>query len=156
MLELIKKLKDSEEFKKFKNNHPKCFLCNVVSINNNKQLDYYCPDNEKMTSFLMQDKIQINPNSDILKTNSKIKELNINKIKIEELKAKEIINSLIKDKYPNEIKKQEIIILQNIEAQPTWNITIITTSFNVLNVKIDAITGNIKSENLESILKFKQ
>lgn len=41
-------------------------------------------------------------------------------------------------------------------ARPVWNITYITASFNVLNVKVDAETGKVLSHRLSGVMDFTQ
>ncbi len=40
--------------------------------------------------------------------------------------------------------------------RPVWNITYITTSFNVINVKIDAESGKVLSHHLSGVMDFMQ
>ncbi|MBI2140989.1 hypothetical protein HYU16_01050 [Candidatus Woesearchaeota archaeon] len=42
------------------------------------------------------------------------------------------------------------------EAKPVWNITYITASFNVINVKIDAEAGTVLSHRISGVMDFMQ
>ncbi|MBL7147734.1 MAG: hypothetical protein ISS82_02825 [Nanoarchaeota archaeon] len=153
MLSLYNKLTNSKIFKEWKENNKKDYLSSYVSINNIPQFDFYNPKTDKITSFIINKEIEIKKEQNIFKSSKdKIKELNLNKIKITQEQAEKIINNL--EKYKHETFSKKIIILQNIKV-PLWNISLITDTFNILNIKINAINGNIISENYESLLNFK-
>ena len=42
------------------------------------------------------------------------------------------------------------------EARPVWNITYITRSFNVINIKIDAETGDVLNHGISGVMDFVQ
>ena len=153
MLSLYNKLTSSQIFKAWKENNPKDYLCSYVLINNIPQFDFYNPKIDKITSFIINKEIEIKKEQNIFKSSKdKIKELKIDKIKTTLKQAEETINNL--EQYKNETFNKKIIILQNIKI-PLWNISLITDTFNILNIKINAINGNIISEKYESLLNFK-
>ena len=145
MLTLYKKLISSKIFKDWNNKNKDSFLCSFVLIDN-PQFDFY-NKNDTMTSFMMKDKIEVIEDEEIY-NETKIKPLQIKDIKSSEDKVIEII----KDKYPKEKFGKEIIILQNQDRQ-LWNITIITASLKLLNVKVD-MNNKIVSETFEPLTKF--
>jgi len=60
----LEKLKNSDEFKKFKKENPKAYLCSCFFIideenkkkpDNKQHLDFYVPSNKKMFSFQLED-----------------------------------------------------------------------------------------------------
>jgi len=128
--------------------NPKPFLINVSIIDNQLQFDYY--NHEIITSYIMKDKIEIIKDKIYKKPTTEIKELNLGKIKITLNQALEITNKELNDQV-----QRKIIILQNLD-EPTWNISYITTSFKILNIKINAINGKIINKTYESILALKK
>lgn len=54
-----------------------------------------------------------------------------------------------------EIPSKKIFILQQKES-PIWNITYLTQSLNILNMKINAETGQIIEEKIESAMNFQK
>jgi hypothetical protein len=54
-----------------------------------------------------------------------------------------------------EIPSKKIFILQQKES-PIWNITYLTQSLNILNMKINAETGQIMEEKIESAMNFQK
>ena len=114
------------------------------------QIDFYSPKQDKMTSFtIIDNKINLEISEIFRKEKTEIKELKLSEVKIDLEKAKEIVSSLLKEE-----TTKEIIILQNLNV-PIWNLTYITKSMNLLNVKVNAISGEIVSKNIENILNFK-
>lgn len=143
--ELIKELKNSKEFKKFQNKNPSAYLCNICYLDNKWQPDYYEPEKDKITSFTKQDDEFISQESEIFRNEkTKIDELNLNEIKIDLDKAEEIMKSKFKEE-----PSQKIIVLLK-EKIPIWNITYLNLRLEIINVKIDATSGKIIDEKVES------
>ncbi len=46
--------------------------------------------------------------------------------------------------------------VQSAAATPVWNITYITSSFSVINMKIDAATGDVRSHRMSGVMDFAQ
>ena len=155
MIEEIKKflqeLEESKVFQEFKKNNPIVYNSSISKIQNNLQIDYYDPNEDKITSFTKQGEEIILQESEVFrKEKIKIPELQINKVKI----TLEEIEKIISEKY-QEIPTKKIFILQQTEF-PIWNITYLTQSLNILNIKINAITGEIIEEKIESALNFQK
>ena len=120
------------------------------------QFGFYNPESDTITSFKLEEEIKIVEEEKIFrKEKAKIKELKLEEIKINLEQAVKLIEKLIGEKYKGEQKQKAIVILQVLE-NPTWNVTYLTKGFNILNVKIDAISGKILSEKIQSAISFKQ
>jgi len=153
MLEKYNKLTDSKVFKEWKENNKKDYLCSYVLVNDIPQFDFYNPKTDKITSFIINKEIEIKKEQNIFKkSKDKIYELKLDRVKITIKKAEEIINNL--EKYKKENFNKKIIILQS-KKDPLWNISLITNSLNILNIRIDATNGEIISETFESLLNLK-
>jgi len=139
---LYKKLTSSKIFKDWKEKHKESFLCSFIEINN-VQFDFY-NENETITTFTMGDNIEIKENEKIFKK-TKLNELKLDEIKL----TKEQALKIIKEKYPKETFTKEIFILQN-PKEPIWNITLITSSLKILNIRID-MNKKITSETFEPL-----
>ncbi len=156
----LKRAESSEDFKSWKKSHKNSYLCSAFMIGNdisnkNWQLDFYDKDDQMITSITEQNSsIMLKEQSIFKKPEDEVKELKLDKIKIDLDKAIAKIDLLRKKKFPGENPSQKIFVLQHLDVI-TWNITYINTSFNVLNVKIDAVKGNIIDKSLTSILGFK-
>lgn len=149
-------LQKSEDFKKWKEVHTEAYLtsCFLVDESGLWQFDYFNPDNSKITSF-QRDKITVQDQDVFQAEETKLKELNLENVDISYEKVLGITEEILKKKYSNEDIDKKIVILQTIEVE-VWNITYLTKSFNVINFKIDAKTGNLLKEIFENITGFKK
>ncbi len=160
----IKDIENSKDYQDWHSKNKSSYLCsafliseNINEINTGWQIDYYNPEDSKITSFIMiGNSLQIMPPEEVFqKEKTKIKELNLNDIKIDLNKAIETSKKLIKDKYKNENPDKIIVVLQVLEAI-LWNITYLTSTFNIINIKINAIDNEILADSLTSVMSFKQ
>ena len=152
-------LKQIKEFKEYRHKCPNSYLCaGFMMLENAKggnwQIDYYCPDSDKITTFSLGSKLDMKEGKTFHKDKKKIDELNLENIDVGMKKALEIVSGLRDKNYPGEIATKIIIILQNLEKKEIWNITYLTSSFKLLNVNVDAQNGNVIKEKLESVLSF--
>jgi hypothetical protein len=53
-----------------------------------------------------------------------------------------------------EIVTKIIVLLQNIDGRPTWNLTLVTMAFSLLNVRIDAATGSVTGATKDSLFNL--
>lgn len=156
----VKNLKSSKEFKEVLEKYP-CYLASCFTMFENVeeanwQIDYYYAKENKMFSFVVNKDVKVSESNKIFQKEKKeIKELNLDKVKIDFEEAIDKVESLIESKYKGEKPNKIIVILQNIENE-VWNITYITNSFNLLHVKVNAINGNVEEESFESVLKFRK
>lgn len=163
MVDCLKKdiahLNNLKEFKEYKHSNINSYLCAAFMIiePNNKsdwQIDYYNPDNDRITTFGIYPNIEKKESSTIHKGDSKICELNMENIDIGLDNSLNIASSVMAKNYPSEKATKIIIILQNINKKETWNVTYLTSSFKIFNLNIDAQDGSILKEKFENILNF--
>ncbi len=155
--ELFKKLKDSGEFKSFKEEHKESFLyaCFFVS-EENWQFDYYNPKDGLITTFEVSDSIQVMPIDKAFDDKPKVSELALDKIKVAFNEAMETAKKIISIKYQGDNSfTKTIVILQNLDNKVIWNITLLTSTLKLLNVKLDASSGEVLSDCIESFLSMK-
>ncbi len=161
MLELIKQLGSSDEFNNWKKDNKDSYFCSAFTIIEGKekpvwQFDYYDAKNDRITSFIM-DKIIKRQGSEkaFKKAETNIKEISLNDIKVDFDEALGLANQILNKNYQSNQANKIILILQNLE-QPLWNVTFLTSSFNLINVKISCQTGKLISRKIESLLKYKK
>lgn len=145
-------IKNSKQFK------PDLYLCSVFMLSEKTQFDFYSKKTKLVTSFAVEGKkvSLLQKNEKVFqKEKQDLEKLDLDSIKIDLKKALELINKLVKDKYPKETLIKKIIILQQNKV-PIWNISSITTSLNIINVKINAVNGSIIEEKLEPILSYRK
>jgi len=171
--DIIKKVEKNKSFKSFIKANPDYYLAHCFSmIDEGKkdkeekakgkgtgakkqavkwELGYYSLKTDKIVVFETEPKINMRPEEDAFKKEGIIKKLDIAKVKISISKALKVCDELVDKKYPNRSITKKIIILQNLDKQ-IYNITLVTLSFDILNIRIDAITGEVLSDNIQSIM----
>lgn len=156
------KLENSSKFKDWKKSN-KAYLSYALFISNKDeekywQIGYYDEKTDKMTTFVVNGNIEIKPEEEIFKKeDTKVKQIELNKVKLSFSKILENASKFQKDKHKPHTPVKIISILQNLENFGNiWNITYITETFKTLNMKISAEDGRIIEDKLTSILDFKQ
>ena len=151
--EIIQKVESSDEFKKWKTQNEDFFLIHAFSMfekisDIEWQLGYYNKDKDKIVVFFLSESIKMSQESDVLKTNKEITELNLNDIKIHWEDAYDECKKISREKYSSELPFKYMLLLQNIDSNLVWNITIVMKSFKTLNIQINSATREIIKDNL--------
>lgn len=156
MLELLNKVKDSGPYKEW--NHPEAYLCSIFITDQQTQLSFYDKKTKLVTSFKIEgEKVTLVGKDEKIfqKEKHDLQELNLNELAVDFNKAKEISNTFLEKKYPHNTVNKEIIILQVINNKIVWNFTKITSTFNIINIKLDAYSGEIIEDSITAALSFK-
>ena len=157
----LKKLKNSSEFKKWVSKNKKSYLTYAFTMiekseKSEWQIGYYDKKLDKVTSFTINNNIEINPEQDIFKKpGTAVKKINLKDVKFSLDDVLKKANDLKEKKYPKEFVTKTIAILQSIELGQLWNITFITSSLNTINIKINSKNGKLIKHELISLLQFK-
>jgi len=155
----LKKIESSKAFKQFKKEHPDYYLVHgftLLSGGDKKykwEFGYYSEKTDKLIVFETMPEIKMRPEEDAFKKEGTIKKLELAKVKVSLGKVLEKCDELLKSKYPKENITQRIIILQSLEKQ-LFNITLVSMSFDIINIKVDAATGEILSDNIQNIMSL--
>ena len=158
---VLKKLKESSEFKEWISKNKEAYLTYAFTMienleNSEWQIGYYDKKLDKVTIFTINGNIEINPEQDVFKKpGTSVKKINLKDVKFSLDKVLKKAHSIKNKKYPKELIKKTIAILQSIELGQLWNITFITSSLNTINIKIDAKTGKIIKHELVSLFQFR-
>ncbi len=150
------KLIHSEKFKSWKNKHKDAYLCSVFLLKDEQkssdwEFDYYLPKINKMSTFIVGKDINYSKDQKIFSKSEKIDAIDLKDVKFS---FDDVVKMVIPN-YKNKKFVKEIIIVQNLDSKLLWNISLVTTDFNLINIKIDAINGKIIEENSSSLLQFK-
>lgn len=156
--ESFKRLDASKELKDFKSKNESAFLyaCFYVS-DGNWQFDFYNPKDTMITTFEVSDSVKMMPVDKAFKSDkTKISKLHIDKVKFGFEKAVDAVNKFVAKQYPGDkFFTKTIVILQNLDNKIVWNITFLTSTLKLLNVKLDASSGDVISHCVESFLSMK-
>ncbi len=163
----VDKVESSPAFKEWwtdnKKTHFSYAFCTVENDKINQWLiGYFNKDSDKMTSFGVGDEdsnqITICPEEEIFKKEGiEVKKIELSKVNLNLEGALKKTEEFRQKKYPKEEPTKKIIILQNLENHGNvWNITFVTKTFNVLNIKISTEDGKVVSHSLSSIFSFRK
>ena len=160
----LKKLESRPKFKEWrKANKDNYFSYAFTTIEcekqSNWQLGYYSRKKDKLTTFILENNdIKISPEEEVFKgPDMEVNEIELKKLKLSLDFILKKLDNLLKKDYPKELIIKKVIILQNLEKfGNVWNITCVSQSFNIINVKIDVEKGNIEEHKLASIFEFKK
>ena len=153
--EIFNEIKSNDIYLDWHGEHKNSYLTSVF-IDKETHFDFLDKDTDKITSFRFIDgELNFEESEIFRKERNKIKELDLNDIKFDLSQAEDLVDSVMDNDYRKEEVQKKLIILQVIDV-PVWNITYITKALNVLNVKINAINGELINHSFESLLNFKQ
>ncbi|MBU1202400.1 MAG: PepSY domain-containing protein [Nanoarchaeota archaeon] len=152
----IKKLEESKEFKEFIKENKNHYLAHAFTIidkiQQNWQIGYYGKETDKVVVFEVGKNISRFPEEEVFKKpEHKVKPLNLKKIKLTLEEALNIAEKLVSEKYSYETINKTIVIVQNLETE-MYNLTLVTQTLHIINIKIDAHTGTILKEFRQSVM----
>jgi len=139
---LLEKLENSEEFKKFKKENPKTYLCSgffMIDLENktpeNKyHFDFFIPSSKKTFSFELEDAVKL---VELERFDEKVLEEVSMKDNFDFDKIKEmILNEMAEKKINNKILKM-IFSLQNSEGKDVLYGTILLSGLGLLKMTFD-------------------
>lgn len=152
-IDIVEKIEESKQFQDWKKEHPNWFLAHGFlqpEESPDWQLGY--SDGEKVVTILASP-LSIMPEQEVYKKpEKKILELEKDSIVLEFEDAMEIFNSVHKEKYSQEQLFKHIVLIQNIEGTPLYNITGISRSFKTLNIRM-GMDGRVLNESFDSLMQ---
>ena len=104
-----------------------------------------------MATFIVGKDVKFTKDQKIFSTSKKIDEIDLKDVKF----PFENVVKLVMPKYKDKRFVKEIIIIQSLNSKLLWNVSLVTSDFNLINIKIDAKTGEIIEETSSSLLQFK-
>lgn len=157
---VVKVVESSEAFKNIDPDHYLVHIFRMMDANSidDCQVGYYLKKSDKVTVFdYIDGKVTSMPPEEALKEKNYIAQLELDKVKVTMDDALAKAQSIVKDNYPAHLLSKAIVLLQKIpEYGQIWNITVITHTFQVINIKINAETSQVITHNMESLLQWKK
>ncbi|MAG16252.1 hypothetical protein CMO88_04280 [Candidatus Woesearchaeota archaeon] len=156
VIETIRSIEISDDFSRWKNVNEDAYLTSAFSMYSEGQkrewlVSYYNSKTGKMTSFSADNK---QAQEEAFKKEETIPKLKTFEIQIKDDKAIELANKILQDDYNGETLQRTVLVLQKINTEPIWNITMITIMLKVINLKLSAITGKEISRKASNINDF--
>lgn len=153
----IEKVENSPAYNEWINNNPDYYLVHVFLMSDKPaQVGYYSKEQDKVVTFNIEEEISRNEAEESFKEGGMIAKLNLEQVNVDLRDAKDEAEGLRNEKYPEEVVDKEMIILQTLEQEPVYNITLITKAFNFINIKLSAAEKTIKDYKKNSILDLKK
>ena len=161
--EAVASVEKNKVFKDWQKEHKSCFLSYIFTIIERGEdapwlIGYYNQKEDSIASFeITGEKVTLKPEEKAFKEpEAKVYELELKKVKVKVDEVLDIVDKLQKEKYRAEVPVKVIVILQHLEKLgDVWNITYVSRTFKTLNVKVDAGTGKVVAEHLDSLFEFK-
>ncbi len=153
----IEKVENSKAYSDWVKSNEDYYLVHVFRMSGQApQVGYYSAEKDKVVTFILGEEINMNPPEDSFKESKAIAKLEREKISVDIDEALKEANNLKEKEYPGEIVDKDMVILQTLEEEPVYNITLITKSFNFINIKINANDKKIIHYQKNSILDLKE
>ncbi len=160
---LIGEVKKSEEFKKFIEEQKNSTLAHAFIMTNqddnviDKQVGFYNHDIKRIISFTFENNtIKRMQEAEVFrKEKTAIKELKLSEVATTFDEINKKATAFLKEKYKS-TPSRKIFILQHLDVGQVWNITFLTNRLSTVNIKVDAATEEIISDEEVQIMDFKQ
>ncbi len=155
--EAMKRVESSAKFKEFRRQEPDAYLAHAFSMHvagneGEWQLGYFLPKREKLVVFRSV-QIERLPEDEAFNKGEPIARLDMKSVKMpfEEAEAKAMATK--QEAYPAEEVTKVIVILQHLDRQ-LYNFTLVTRTFNMINIRVDASSGEVIKQSLQSIMSL--
>ncbi len=157
--EKLKKLKESKIFKDWQIKNKHCFLAHIFISSDNLDefhCGFYDKKTDKITSFIVNSNVKQSKAEEIFKRpESKITELKIKGIVLDIGQVLKLAKNILHEKYKNEGIVRYFIILQVLDKQ-LYNISHVTNTMKLINLKIDAKDGKLLKDTITSLMQFRK
>lgn len=155
--EAFRRLVGSEIFREWRGAHPHNYLAHGFFMDGEGvvrewQIGFYDKDTDRITTFSVADDIMHNPPSELFKKEAAVRELVLEHVASDSDEALDTAHAHRKEKYRGHDPTKTMILLQHLPIGQVWNISFITSTFAICNVKVDAKSGEVLSSSCESLL----
>jgi len=122
------------------------------------QVGYYNAEKEQLRTFHMASTITVQDHTEMVKApDHHIMPVDITTVSLSWEQAQAIAQEFVLQTLSVPTTPTQIYILQRLPIVGTvWNVTMVSSDFKTVNVKIDASTGEIKLKSINSLLDMQQ
>ena len=118
------------------------------------QVGYYSRETSKVVAFTADKEVSVQDEEDAFRKSGHVSPLKADEVEVSLDDALKTAEKTRQEKYPRELVTKKIVILQTLEGAPTWNITLVTQAFSLINIRIHASSGEVRSVNADSVLNL--
>ncbi|MFT4250327.1 MAG: hypothetical protein ACMXYD_03120 [Candidatus Woesearchaeota archaeon] len=138
-----------------------CYLAHAFFMDDGRdewQVGFVNPDDESIIVFVVsEDSVTKNPPSEAFKKpEDVIAPLRLEEVKVPASQALAAAKKHLSEKYPTHPLKQAILLLQVLDGSQVYNITLVTETFYLLNLKLASSSGEVVSEEFDHLMKLRQ
>jgi len=157
----LEKLEQSDVYLNWHEHHSEAYLTHFFAEISTElklgswQIGYYEEDNDRLSTFLVDGVIELEPQADVFKKEKTIHVLEVSDVKVTAENAIDSVLVLQKKKYPQHLVVKGFLILQYLDDNPLWNVTLLTRTFGALNVKIHAGSGKIVRDEVITLFDMR-
>lgn len=153
----LKRLREDTAFAQWSNQNKDHYLAHAffmkdAGIAPEWQIGFYNRPDDRIVVFTLGDEVRMNPPSEVFKKDSGVKELVEKDVLVEFEDALAAAEQHRLENYKAHTPIKTIVLLQKLKVGQVWNISFVTNTFTVCNVKIDTKTKKVLSASCESLL----
>lgn len=143
----LKRAEESKEYKKFKQEHGKAYLCAgffVLDFETGKhthQVDYFIPNSKKIATFVLDEGVDMKI-SEEMKMKTKLEKME-EEVKIDLDALKGIVEDEMHNRTITQQVKKIIAVLQKQDGKYVWKLNCITDGMGIIKVHVNDDTSNI-------------
>lgn len=157
--EKFMQLLQEKEFLAFRKDHQSAYLTHVFYLaddlnKQDMQFGFYDPEQDHITTFVFEhDFLSVREEKDIFRQDKqKLVPVDDARILIDVDDVLRIVNAFQKEHYPKAQSMKKILILQTLPLGTVWNVTFVLHTFQTLNMKVNAETGDVKEHTCISLI----
>lgn len=157
--ELIDRVEATQAFGQWRAANKDAYLASAFAIfDADKQpgewsIGYFNPGTDKMTVFVVNGDVRVCAPSDVFKSEEGVKAITREKVGIDFKDALRIAKEFQEKNYSADQPQRVILILQQLIAQ-VWNISIITNTCKMLNIRINSESGKVLHSSITPLFRF--
>ena len=156
--QVLNKLTGHVVFKHWHADHTNYFLAHAFKMlddanKNEWQIGFYSLQDEQMVTFIVNGAIQKIEDQEVLKSKQVIEPLKTQDVALDMHSALQKGQECFNENYQGIVAKQ-FFIIQQYDNLPIYNITYFLGSFETVNIKINAKTGEIIKHDRQKLLEF--
>jgi|TARA_B100001971_G_C18204604_1_gene546766 hypothetical protein len=144
---ILKKLDTSPKYQTYLKKNSDAYITSAIYMED-WQVNSFSPKTKLITIFKIDTKI----NSKTVTEKRTFPKLNTN-LKLDLKDALKILKKQLSKFYSSETFTKTIIIIQQSE-EPEWNITKLSSSVKILNIRISALSGKITHESYDNLINM--
>jgi len=119
------------------------------------QIGFYSEDADTITAYSVGDSVVRQTPEPVFKDDGAVPALAVENVILDVSEAERIAVSALEAKYPGHPMTKSIILVQSIQGVACFNITLVTATLHMYNIKINASSGDVVSELFDSIMSLK-